>query len=167
MSMSYISSSSEQLHILDCAADLQQHAIDMVDNGLKHVGIFSQQLNPVIFDNNQFVDALSKLARHSRASEIRIIVSDARSLIDNNHKVLALSHRLTSKISIRKLMIDPPDDKEFMLVDYDKLWLQHKPEEMLGFANYAAAAEVKSLQDKFEDLWKNSVDDSTLRQLLI
>ena len=124
-------------------------------------------LNPIIFNHIDFIDALSRLARRSRLPEIRIIICDARALIDNNHRILPLSHRLTSKIKLRKLTIDPIDEKEFILIDYDKLWLQHKPEEMLGFANYAAAAEVKNLQVVFEDLWKNSVEDPSLRQLLL
>jgi len=161
------SSTSDELFLLDSKADLQQHLLKMLGAGRKDIAIFSHSLDADLFNNSQIAADISAIARSSRCASIRIVIENSQALIDNNHKLLTLAQRLVSKISIKKLIITPQDTYQFMIIDQDKLWLQHNKEDYAGFANYDARPEVKRFLILFNDLWKHSEEDPRLRSLLV
>jgi len=56
-----------------------------------------------------------------------------------------------------------------MIVDDNKLWLQHNENETTGansgFVNFSARVEVKKCMDKFRQWWRYSESDIRLKQL--
>lgn len=165
--MSSVSSTSDTLFLLDNKTDLQDHLVNMLQQGRKDVAIFSHSLDPTLFNDEALNSAISTIARSSPSSCIRIAIEEPQALVDANHKLLTLSQRLVSKIKIQKITVEPQDPYQFMIVDQDKLWLQHSKDSFTGFANYDARPEVKRFISIFNDLWKNSESDARLRKLLI
>lgn len=165
--MSSTSNTSDQLFLLDNREDLLEHLIKVLSQGRRDIAIFSRSLNSALFNQDEVISSLSSIARLSRQANIRIVIENPQAIIDAKHKLLPLCHRLTSKIKIQRITIEPQDDYEFVIVDTDKLWLQHAEGKYSGFANYAARPEVKRFLTVFNDLWKHSEEDSRLRNLLI
>ncbi len=163
--MSVTSNTSDQLFLLDNREDLTEHVETMLSKADRSVYIFSRKLNPLFFNHSHIADKLSALARKSHRSDIKILIESPQYIVEENHRILHLSHRLMSKIKLQKIVVEPQDDYEFMIVDNDKLWLQHKEESYTGFANYDARPEVKRFNIVFNDLWKNSEEDVRLRRL--
>ena len=139
----------------------------MLSGNCQNVCLFSRKLDPKVFNHSDISEALSAIARKSRLPTIQILIDDPKALIDNNHKLLNLYRRLPSKISIQRITIEPETDYEFMIVDQDKLWLQHNEGIYTGFANYNAKLEAKKFKELFHELWKNSQSDTRLRQLYL
>ncbi len=165
--MSPQSTTDKNLYLLEDPESLQEHLVNMARKARKDIAIFSHSLEPMLFNNEALTSAISTTARRSRNSSIRIIIEEPKVLVDTNHRILTLSQRLVSAISIKKLMIEPQDGYQFMIVDNDKLWLQHNLENFSGFANYAARPEAKRFMTIFNDLWKNSEENARLRQLIL
>ena len=165
------SETDSNLYLLDSLEDYQSKILDLLEQGKYTVKIFSRELNHLLFDSTQVVEAVSAIARRSPASDVRLLITQPQSLVDQNHKLLTLARRLPSKIKIQKLTIDTTDNKAFMIVDDNKVWLQHDEEviagENTGFVNINAKAEAKQLSQEFSELWRYSEDDVRLRKLTI
>jgi hypothetical protein len=146
--MSSISTTSDQLFLLDNKEDLQEHLIKLLEKGKHDVAIFSRSLNPSV-------------------SSVRIIIERPQTVVESRHTLLTLSHRLSSKIKIQKLLIEPQNPYEFVIVDNDKLWLQDQEESNTGFTNYAARPEAKRFLSLFNDYWRYSEEDIGLRSLAL
>ncbi len=163
--MSSISQTSDDLYLLDTQEDMAEHIIKALKQANHRIYIFSRRLNPLFFNNEQVVEALSTTARRSHRSDIKILVENPQKIVEVNHKILKLAQRLPSKITLQKITTEPQDDYEFVIIDTDKIWLQHKEDSYTGFANYDARPEVKRFDVVFNDLWKNSQEDARLRRL--
>lgn len=165
--MSSISPTSDQLFLLDNKDDLKNHLIKLLEQGKHDVAIFSRSLNPFLFNHQAIRDVLSEIARSTSVASIRILVEHPQNIVESRHTLLTLSHRLNSKIKIQKIIIEPQEPYEFVVIDNDKVWLQHSEDSNTGFANYDARPEAKRFLTLFNDYWKNSEEDVRLRKLLL
>lgn len=161
------SSSSDSLFLLEDQTDSFEHLLKIITLTQKQLLIFSQQLNPKLFNHPKIEAALSKLARTSRHSEIKILIQDADATLASHHRLIKLSRRLSSKVSIQKLTLPPRQDFEFVIGDQNKLWYQHHAHQDSGFANYHAYAEAKHFDLLFKDFWKNSEAGPKLRPVYL
>lgn len=164
--MAEISTVSDQLFILDSFEDVLQHTLQMTNQAQCQLRLLSAHLDVLLYDNQDFTDALSALARKSRYTDIRIIVKDMGPLVEQSHRLLRLSTRLPSKITIRHLSIEPENnDMTILLIDDDKILYRSDEREYKGFANYDAGPEVKNFAETFARLWQHSDEDPQLRKL--
>lgn len=171
--MSQQSTTSDDLYLLDSTQDLREHALKLALRGRRQLKILSRRLDPALYNNDCFADALSSLARYHRSSYIQILVKDTKPLVERGHALIRLAQRLPSKVEVRQLKQDTRQEADnnaaFMLVDSDGLLYINDDSAPLsdvrGFANYAAAPEVKNLNETFERLWQCSEPDPNLRQL--
>lgn len=157
----------ETLHQLAEPADFAEHAQSIVENSRREVALMSATLDRGVYDRPEFAAALSQLARTERNARVRILVKDIQPLVERGHLLLTLARRLSSKVSIRKLTIEPPQaDRAFLIGDRDRLLYQHEEGVYQGFANYQAGPEIKPLLLLFEDLWERQSEVSPdLRRL--
>ncbi len=81
----------------DCSAAISS----VIELAEQHIAIFSQNLEPVLYNSPQICDQISALARKHRHSSIRIIVQDSRSAVADGHCLIQLAQRLSSSIQIR------------------------------------------------------------------
>lgn len=163
--MSSISQTSDTLYLLDTQEDMAEHLLNVLKHANNRIYIFSRRLNPLFFNTEQVIDALSTTSRLSHRADIKILVESPQKIVDVNHKILKFAQRLPSKIALQKITTEPQDDYEFIIIDDNKLWLQHKEYTYTGFVNYDSRPEVKRFEVVFNDLWKNSEEDAQLRRL--
>ncbi|MEP5764730.1 MAG: GNAT family N-acetyltransferase, partial [Halieaceae bacterium] len=95
-------------------------ALELARTARRHLRIYSYRLDPDVFDNGEMVSALTALARRGRFSEIRILISDAKPMAQQGHRLLSLARRLSSTISIRVLTEHPElPDATYLVRDGD------------------------------------------------
>jgi hypothetical protein len=166
--MSTQSPTCPDLHLLDSSDDFLEYALKLLTRTRRHLAILSQNLDPGIFEAQEFVDAVSELARSNRNAQIQILVKDSKPLAENSHKLILLAQRLPSKISIRKITVEPDDKKMgFILCDDAGLLYKNDEETYQGFANFSANAEVKHFREIFEYVWQYAETDPELQRLHI
>lgn len=153
-------------HIFSTPTAYKQHTINMLNQAEHKVKILSHHLDSAIFDNEEIRDAISKLARKNRRSEICLLVVDERPLVSQTHRLIDLMRRLSSRISLKIINeAYPYNNSAMVLVDRYGVIYQKDNAVYDGFANFNDAGRVKQLSETFDHLWSNAVDSIEIRQL--
>ncbi|MEW8506376.1 MAG: GNAT family N-acetyltransferase [Candidatus Thiodiazotropha sp.] len=157
---------SGELFQLQTMEDHQIHAVSMVRQAKRYLSIFSQTLDPQIFETFPFVDAAKQLAMRSRFSRIRILLQDNSLVLQQGHRLVELAQRLSSAIEIRipgEEYLDYPEN--FILVDDSGYVHRKQAANILGSACYNDRYRVNRLQTVFDEAWEYGVPDRELARL--
>lgn len=166
--MSEVSSVSNDLFLLDSQQDFQEHALKLLAQTRRSIAILSRDLDEPIYGTKEFVQAISNFARSSRYAQIQILVKDTKPLVESGHNLAKLHQRLSSKILLRKLTLEPQNtDMGFLLCDTDALLYKNDEATYKGFANFNAAVEVKRLRETFDYIWQYGEPEPELQTLHI
>ena len=141
-------------------------AVDLCDTASRYICILSPALDPAVFDSDILALSLSRLARSSRQTEIRILIADSRSLVGRGHRLLSLSRRIPSSLQIRRLQ-EHPDWGGQTLVIRDRDGVLYKPggSDKDGFYEPASRASTARHLELFNELWRFSEADPNLRSI--
>jgi len=137
------------------------------EQAIRTIDIFSQQLVPVLYGDDEFVSLLSALARRGPQTKVRILVRDPRQLYGRDHPLVVLAQRLPSHIQLRTCLEDNPETQMgFFCVDATHLVHFLDEPNLGGYARHGARAESRQLLGEFEHLWTyGSKVDSNLSRL--
>jgi hypothetical protein len=145
-----------------------QHAVELCNSASRYIRILSPTLDRDVFDNMELRDALSKLARRGRHSDIRILVNDSRPIVEHGHRLLTLAQRIPSLIHIQKLSDHPQMNDDTMVIrDSDGLLFKPAGSDHQGFYEPESKARVMTYVERFDALWERSSPDINLRQMQI
>lgn len=132
----------------------------------KQVDIFSQNLNKLIYANEELVSQLSSLARSGRDSRVRILVQDTRALAKSRHPLVTLCQRLPSHMEIKRYLEGAKqEDIAYICCDRSHLVYFADEENIEGFARLDARPESQKILEEFDYLWqKQSCYDPNLKR---
>jgi len=154
--------------VIDGSEDNQAAATQLVRQAGRSLDIFSRDLEPRIYDNAEFADAVRALAVKTRDMHVRILVIDPDFIIKHGHRLIELARRLTSHMEIRKLHEDYCNNPEAYLV-VDSRGLLHRKlasryEAVVNFNNPITATE---LHNQFTEMWERSKQYMDFKRLYI
>ena len=128
--------------------------------------IASRHLDPELYDNEVFVDAVKALALGNRQARVRLLIMDSRPLIASGHRLLELAHRLVGIIEIRAPAMQHRQFNESLLVADSTGYVQRPyADRHEGTASFAARRNAMNLTERFEHLWSHGLPDPNLRTL--
>lgn len=158
-------------------AELQQHQgeadclaglLACLEHPKRHLVILSQQLDHTLFDALPLVEAVSRFARSTPSSSVRILVSDTSAIISRGHRLVELARRLDSHISIRRIADDtPPGEQSFVSWDGLGFFLLPDFRDYTALANAYDPVQARKMLEGFEYYWARSQADPELRILRI
>lgn len=153
--MAQQSSASETLWLLDGVTDFRNYSQQLVIQTRRSIAILTRDLDSLVYATPEFEQHISGFVRSSRNAQVQILIKDTKPAIEAGHLLVRLAQRLSSKILVRKITVEP-NNKEmgFMLGDTDKLLYKNDDALHRGFFNSAAASEIKSLREEFNYLWE-------------
>lgn len=132
----------------------------------RHLVILSQQLDHALFDNEALVEAVSRFARSSPSSEVRILIADSSLIVSRGHRLVELARRLDSHITIRRIADDtPPGEKSFVSWDGQGFFLLPDFREYTAVADAYDPVQARKMVEAFDYYWTRSVPDPELRML--
>ncbi len=142
--------------------------IELAQQATYRICILGRNIDPVLFDNPEFVECASRLARRSPRSEIRIIAQSTKTNMQQGHRLITLVQHLSSDIHIR----NPEKQQQtiqqtLFLVDDFAYLLCPRATQYTGFANHYDRLEVRELALQFNDLWQHSKADRSVRRLTL
>ncbi|MEW8115769.1 MAG: GNAT family N-acetyltransferase [Candidatus Thiodiazotropha sp.] len=157
-----------ELYHLHTVEDHQIHATSMVRQAKRYLAIFSQTLDPQIFDTSPFIDATKQLAMRSRFSRIRILLQDNTLVVQQGHRLVELAQRLSTTIEIRIPGEEHMEHAEnFMLIDELGYLHRKQAENPLGTACYNDRHRVNRMLTIFDEAWEFGVPDRELARLYL
>jgi hypothetical protein len=135
-----------------------------VASASRQISILSPTLDNEVFDRRELSEALAALARRGRESLVRILVQDARPIVQRGHRLLQLARRLPSSVKLQKLA-EHPDWKGETIVIRDRDGVLYKPGDAdhEGFYEPDSRASAQKHADLFEELWRHSTQDVEFR----
>lgn len=153
---------------IDTAEENRNAAISLAKQANYYINIFTQDLDPQLYDNHEFEMQLSKLARKHPNTQIRILVQDSTSAVKKGHRLIHLSQHMTSSVQIRQPAKQYADEiSSFMVAD--GLGLLYRvfgdKNSFDASVNFMSPMRARKLDEFFNEVWEQSEADLQTRRL--
>ncbi len=153
---------------IEYPSPFDEYAVKICESAARYVRILSPRLDHAVFDSDAMASALSALARDTRQTQVRILVSDPRPLLSSAHRLVELARRTPSTVMLRKLVEHPDWGGETIVIkDLDGVLYKHADSDSDAFYEPASRARAQRYLELFDELWRLSEEDPDLRSLKI
>lgn len=156
----------ENYRILKTLADNRDAAVAVAAVAKRELVLFSRDLEPLLYDRQEFMSVVQALATRSRMSRIRIACIDPGASVRAGHRIIALAQRFSSYIEVRRASKDHENLVDSYLVA-DDVALLYRPlcTRYEGFADLRAPMQAREKLRGFEDIWQQGEPDPEFRRL--
>ncbi|WP_213461450.1 hypothetical protein [Thiocapsa sp.] len=128
--------------------------------------MFERTLDLDLYNTQEFIDAVKRLALARPDSPVRILLSHADRRNQTGNRIVRLAQRLTSRIAIRRLADDATDRPDAFLIGDRHAYLKRPfAEGSEGVADMHGRREAHRLRADFEQMWEHAEDDMEARHL--
>lgn len=128
--------------------------------------LHTEDMEAEIFDQQPFLDAVSRLVRQHQDARVWILVGNSRKTLQQGHRLIELSRRLSSRIQFRR---PPPEyrdyGKTFLLADDTGYFYRPLASRYEGTANFNNPGQTAVLKKYFMEAWEQSQADEEMRRL--
>jgi len=141
---------------------------DLALQAQQSIQLFSASLDNSLYDQSEFIEAVSNLAKRSPKARVQILVRDSSALLKKGHRLIELSRRLTTAIQIHNPSVeDGQQIMEMMLIDQTGYIHKKHADTYHGTACFSDRRLTRDWQRQFSDMWEMSTPDPELRRLYI
>lgn len=132
----------------------------------RRLDIASRHLDPAVYDDDDFVEAVKQFVLGSRQARVRLFVVDSRPLLTRGHRLIELAMRLSSFIELRGPAPQHRDFNEALLLA-DNAGYIHRPfsDRFEGKANFSDRRLTAAYAERFDALWERGTPDRNFRRL--
>ncbi|MGD8803343.1 MAG: hypothetical protein PVG12_09170 [Gammaproteobacteria bacterium] len=159
----------EEIHV-DTAEANRNTVISLAEQARFGLNLFTQDLDPNVYDNADFEQCIFNLARKHHSARIRILTQDSARAERQGHSLIRLAQKLTSSVFIHNTATEHKGEAStFMVVDgtgyiYRPRSTSRNYDAVCSFMAPQRAAE---LDDLFNEMWERSAADTQIRRLYI
>lgn len=146
--------------------EMRKAVIDIAKEASRRVSIFTHDLEPGIYDDPDFLEAIKKLVLRQTYSRIRVLIADPSRAIKNGNNFVHLGRRLNTYIEFRHVREDLRTHAEsFCIADETALIYRLRHEKWEGIADTYEPAVAKLYGQMFDEIWQASEVEIEFRQL--
>jgi hypothetical protein len=151
---------------LATVADNRRAAVMVAKSAGRDLALFSRDLEPLVYDTEEFVAVVQALAIRSRFTRVRIVTVDPGPSVRSGHRLIALAQRFSSYIEIRRASADHSTISEtFMIADEAGILYRPVASQYEGFADTEAALDARLHLRTFNGIWDQAEPDAEFRRL--
>lgn len=154
--------------ILESREDVRSVAVELARQAQHSLLLVTGNLEPLVFDQQPFLDAISSFARRNAGSHFSIVVQDGRMAVSNGHRLIELARRLSTHIQIRR---PAPHHRgiprTYLLSDNAGYFNRPLSSRYEGTANFNDPGVVEVLKRHFMEIWEQAVPDEEMRRLYL
>lgn len=159
---------SRDIVYLKTRDDNRDVALSLVRQGHRSLHLFTQNLDPVLYDTPDFIEAVKQLAIHSTRSKVYILLKDPSTAITRGHRIVELARRISSHVFIHRAAEEDQDRIDsFMVIDEVGILRRAHGARFEGTAEFYNPGGARQLLKYFHDAWERSVPETELRRLYI
>ena len=168
MANNYTLGQDRDLVGFDTAGEARELALSMVSQGRRSALLFTRRLDPPLYDNLAFCDALARLLLAFPRSYAQVLVQETEDLASGDHGLLRVAQDLSSFMTIRIVPDEAVDEMQSFLVIDETAYL-HRPDpiDYAGAACFNDPGESRRLSHWFKNWWEPGRAMSELRRLHI
>lgn len=151
---------------LETLVDNREAAVAVAAVAKRELALFSHDLEPLLYDKDEFIKTVQALATRSRMSRIRVVSIDPGASIRAGHRLVALAQRFSSYIEVRRAARDHVGLAETWLVaDAEAVLFRPVASRYEGYADVHAPFEARQHLKTFEEVWGKAEPDPEFRRL--
>lgn len=146
----------------------RQAVVRLVEQASSELNIYSHLLCPAIFNTLAVVDACKTFCLKHHRTKINILLNDSQAITKISHRLLGLSHKLSSSIFFKTIADDiPTRDDDFVCIDKSAYFQLPNHQHYNGLCNFSDAAHNAQFLSFFNDAWARSETAPDLRSALL
>ena len=154
--------------VIESSEDNMHAAYRLVQQAHSQIDIFSRNLDPRIYDNSEFADAIKGMISASQRARVRILVIDTDPSTKHGHRLIELARHFTSYMEIRKVHEDYAANPEvYLTVDQRGLIHRKLASRFEAVVNFNDPHHARTLGDHFEEVWERSKAHIDFKRLYI
>jgi hypothetical protein len=151
---------------ISSAEQNRQLALTLAQGARREILIASYDLDARIYNNQEFIDALSAFVRSHRNAHVHILLWKIEPAVKQSHRLIGFAQRLSSHIKVHE-----PDRvhaefiESYMVVDGISYFRRPQADRFEGIACLHAPIIARDLKDQFHAMWERSTPSSEFRRL--
>ena len=154
--------------VMALSQDVRYATLDVVKSARRSLSIYSQELDPSVYDRIEFLDAVKQLILTHKFSRIQILVVSPMSAVKGGHRLVELARRFSTFFEIRRVNPEYAKRKDaFLIADESGVVYQMDANRREGIADTNAPRIAQKYLDIFEETWQRSEPDPEFRRLHI
>lgn len=147
---------------------LRLAALRMAEQAQHTLKITSRDLDPSLYDNEPFLEAIKNLTLRSRRARLYVLVNNTERAIKNGHRLIELYQRLSTFIEIRVQATRFHDYNQAVLIADETGYIRRRMSDRYeAEADFDAPRIAREMNKEFDEMWAESVTDPNLRRLHI
>lgn len=138
----------------------------LAEQARRNLYLFTDDLDPAIYDDVAFVEAAAAMARTHPRNRILVLVKDSTRAVKEGHRLVQLGQRLSSRVEIRNPLPEYEEISEnFLLSDGVGYVRRLLPARYEGTASFHDPLRARELSRLFDEVWERALPDPQLRRL--
>lgn len=151
---------------LETLTDNRAGAVSVAAVAKRELALFSHDLEPLLYDKDEFIGVVQALATRSRMSRIRIVTIDPGAAIRAGHRLITVAQRFSSYVEVRRASRDHAQLAEtFLVADEEAVLFRPIASRYEGFTDVHAPLEARKYLKQFSDIWEKAEPDPEFRRL--
>ena len=140
-------------------------ALSMARQARRGIDIVSRSLDPNVFDNTEFCDAVTNMITGSQRAQFRALVMNTEPLVKQGHRLVTLAQRLSSFAEVRVPAKEYADyNSAFMIVDETGVLYRTLSDRYEGVVNFNDPRTARDLARQFDAMWQTATTDVNLKR---
>lgn len=151
---------------IDSSEAVRSHTLALMLQAQNSLCIYSADLEAELYNHACIVQACTELLLQHPKKTLRILLRDTSRITRDGHRLLTLSHRLSSRCQIRKVNLEHEySDDAWLIADDCGLLIRKAQQLTQGVVYYHDPARVRQNQRLFNAMWDVSHSDVNLRSM--
>ncbi len=146
--------------------EMRLAAVEVAAQATRRLSIYTHDLEPGIYDDPDFLDAVKHMVLSRAYSRIRVLIADPVRAIKNGNQFVHLGRRLNTYIEFRNVREDLRTHPEsYCIADDTALVYRLDAARWEGIADTYEPAVARMYGNSFDEIWQASEVEIEFRQL--
>jgi len=154
--------------VLSTVEDVRAAVIEIVKLANRGLTIMTHDLEPQIYDHDDFLDTLKKFILARSFARVRVLIFDPNRVIKTGSKFVTMGRRLNSYIEFRNVKPEYRTHPEaFCIADEHALVYRARAESWEGMSDTYEPAVARIYLSSFDTIWNACEIEPELRRMQI
>lgn len=141
-------------------------AAEIAGQAKRWISIYTPDLEPGIYDHEDFIDVAKRLVLAKRYAKIRVLISEPHRTVRIGNRLVSVGRRLNSHIEFRNVHPDYREHREaYLIADDTAILYRVEGRKWEGIADTYEPAVARRYLGLFEEIWNASELEPELREL--
>jgi hypothetical protein len=157
-----------QRALLSGTEEIRAAVIEATANAQRALAILTPDLEPEIYDQDDFLDALKRFVLARGFARVRVLITQPSRTLKSGNEFVAMARRLNSYIEFRHLKPELGERNDaFFIADERSIIYRTSIESWDGMSDPCEPAVARYYLDTFDELWHACATDAELRRSLL